>query len=88
MLKIGNAISIMGIEPMSLAFCVLTITSPRLTDAAILPVPVYVAPCLRGQCEIPHWFPWTCKSFNAYNYIQAMTLHRDNLHRILVTVSV
>ena len=32
-------------------------------------LPVYVAPCLRGQCKLLHSSPWNCKSFHAYNYI-------------------
>ena len=43
---------------------------------------------LRGQCALLHLFPGimpllnTHKSFNAYNYIQAMHLHNIHIHRV------
>ena len=40
-------------------------------------LPVYVTPCPRGRWRllVLHLSPWNCKSFNGYNYIQAMALH-------------
>ena len=37
-------------------------------------LPVYATPSLRGQCRLLHSSPWNCKSFNAYIYIQTMTM--------------
>ena len=58
-------------------------------------LPVCAAPCLGGQYRLYHLSHWNCKSFNAYNYIQAIVLHTHtqgrfknhtacSLYRILV----
>ena len=52
---------------------------------------VCAAPCLRGQCRLPHSSPWHCKSlkwsFNACNYKHTVNVHihtqaRFNKHTV------
>ena len=64
----------------------------------LYPCPVYVIPCLRGQCRLLHSSPWNCMFFNAFNYIHTTALHihtqgtftnhtEHSLYRILVTAA-
>ena len=59
-MKLGNIVPTAGIEPVSLAIqaSMLVITSPRPPDvtnvSTTTSVPVYAAPCLRGQCRLLH----------------------------------
>ena len=79
MMKMGNTVPIVGIEPTSLTICASVLTLHHigsLMSALYSCPPVYVALCLRGQCRL-HSFPRNCKFLNclvnAYNYIiQAM----------------
>ena len=96
MTKMRNIVLRAGIEPTSLAFwgSMLPLHHVGSLISPLYPwLPVYTAPCLRGQ------WPTTLvhlESFNAYNYIQTMALHihtqgRFNnhtacsLYRIMVT---
>ena len=84
--KWGNIVPRAGIKPTSLAFqaSVLPLFHIGSLISPLYPnLPVYAAPCLRGQCRILHLSPWNCKSFNAYNYIHTsngLTQSRINNH--------
>ena len=71
-MKIGNTVPRLGLEPTSLAFWA-SVLPLHHVGALMSPLysclPVYVAPCLRGECRLLHSSLWKCKSFNAYNYI-------------------
>ena len=74
-MKMGNIVPRMAIEPMYLA-SVLPLHHVGYLMSPIYPhIAVYAAPCLRGQCRLLHSPSCNCKSFNAYNYMQAMALH-------------
>ena len=69
-IKMGYIMS--RVEPTSLAFwaSVLTLHHAGSLMSPLYPhLPVYAAPCLRGQCRLLNLSPWNCKSFNAYNYM-------------------
>ena len=72
MMKMGNSVPRVGIEPPSLAFqaSVLPLHHVGSLLSPIYPhLPICTAPCLRGKCRLLHSSPWDCKSFKAYNYI-------------------
>ena len=78
-MKMGNIVPRVGIEPTSLAF-----------EASILPLhnmgslmspqyphlPFYAGPCLRGQCSLRHLSPCNCKPFNAHRQSPHMHIYR------------
>ena len=68
----GNIVPRVGFEPTSLAFqgSVLPLNHVSSLMSSQYPfLPVYAAPCLRGQRRLLHSSRWNYKSFNAYNYI-------------------
>ena len=78
-MKMGNIVPRAGLESTSLALRAIVLPFHHI--GSLMPPlhphpPVYAAPCFRVQCRLLlHSSPWNCKSFNAYNYIQAMPLH-------------
>ena len=68
-----------GIGPRSLAFKVSVIPLHHI-DSLMLPLyphlPVYAALSLRGHYRLLHSSPLNYKSFNAYNYIPYIYIHR------------
>ena len=47
-------------------------------------IPVYAAPCFRGQYRLLQSSPWNCKSLNAQNYILTDKDHA-HMHRVYST---
>ena len=73
-----DIVSRAGIEPKSISFCdcVLTITPPTLMLPLYPRLPVYAAPCLRGQCTLLHSSNGNCRTLMlTITYIQAVTIH-------------
>ena len=71
-MKMGNIVPRVELEHTSLTFWTSVLPLHHigsLTSPLYPHPPIYAAACLRGQGRPLHSSPWTCKSFNAYNYI-------------------
>ena len=88
-MKMGNTMPRVGLEPTSLPFWASVLPLHHI-GCLVSPLytcpPVCAAPCLRGQCRPLHSLTWNWKSFNAYNCI-----HTGNewpyicIHRVVST---
>ena len=82
-MKVGNIVPRVGIEPTSLAFQanVLIITPHRLPDVITIPMPTCLCSSLpQRSVQTTTLVPWNCKPVNAYNYI-----HTGNGHTYTYT---
>ena len=72
-MKMGNIVPRAESETTSLVFqaSVLPLHHICALMLPLYPRPVYVAPCLRGQCSLLHSFPWNCKFLLMLTGIQA-----------------
>ena len=71
LMKMGNTVPPIGIEPTSLAYRTSVLHDIDSLMSPLYPhLPVQAVPYLKGQCSVLHSAPhWNCKPLDAYNYI-------------------